>query len=107
MEQANRKPISQCPNEWAEFNRQMANITLDEMVANYPQMLSGLANVRIDTFEEPISLEVFEVPGPVNDLISAIQNAASELEGQGEKSDRIARQLIEALAVFAAQTERP
>lgn len=101
--------MSQCPNEWAEFNRQMANITLQEMVAHYPQMLSGLANanVRIDTFEEPISLEVFEVPGPVNDLISAIQNAASELEGQGEKSDRIARQLIEALAVFAAQTERP
>lgn len=48
-----------------------------------------------------------ECSGPLNDLMHAVSRAASELEGQGEKSDRIAAQLLTALAVFQRETELP
>ena len=52
-------------------------------------------------------LELIEITSPVDSLIEAVRQAAGELEGQGEKSDRIAQQLITARAKFALETGRP
>lgn len=43
---------------------------------------------------------VEEMPGPVLDLTLAVHRAASELEGSSERGDRIALQLLTALARF-------
>jgi hypothetical protein len=45
--------------------------------------------------------------GPLNDLLWSVRNAASELEGTSEKADRIATQLLTALAKFALETDMP
>lgn len=55
---------------------------------------------------EPYSVRI-EFSGELNELFSVIRNAASELEGQGEKSDRIAKQLLQGLATFCLQTGCP
>jgi outer membrane murein-binding lipoprotein Lpp len=49
---------------------------------------------------EEIAIQVVELPAAFADLEVCINRAASELEGQGEKSNRIARQLLTALARF-------
>lgn len=51
-----------------------------------------------------ISVELIELPDAVSDLTQAVMRAADELEGQGSKSDRIAAQLLHALAVFHRET---
>lgn len=43
----------------------------------------------------------------LTELIDKVRTAASELEGQGAKSDRIATQLLTALATFHRTVGRP
>lgn len=102
------QPKNHNHKEWAEFNQQMANITLQEMASRFPDLMRGFENMnKIEVVEEPFELQVFEVPGPINDLLTAVRQAVSELAEQGEKSNRIAMQLTEAMARFAAETEMP
>jgi hypothetical protein len=49
---------------------------------------------------EPYEIQVFEVPASFASLELAINRAVSELQGQGAKSNRIAIQLLTALALF-------
>ncbi|HLT18670.1 MAG TPA: hypothetical protein VKZ96_04355 [Thermomicrobiales bacterium] len=54
--------------------------------------------------EEPtLELAPHEVGSPVRELLTAVERAASELHGQGAKSDRIALQLLTALARFEGE----
>lgn len=53
---------------------------------------------------EPYAVEVVELPPAVTDLTLAVRRAASELHGTSEKADRIALQLLTALAHFAKDT---
>jgi uncharacterized protein YoxC len=53
---------------------------------------------------EPYAVEVVELPPAVQDLTLAVRRAASELHGTSEKGDRIALQLVTALARFAKET---
>ena len=66
---------------------------------------------ELSEYLEELELTPYEVSiedaSPLTDLVQAVRRAASELEGQGEKSDRIAMQLLTALARFAAETGRP
>lgn len=52
---------------------------------------------------ESIAIRV-ELDTPLNELFESIRQAASELEGQGAKSDRIAEQLLYAMAKFCRET---
>jgi hypothetical protein len=47
-----------------------------------------------------------ELDPTLQELIDKVRTAASELEGQGAKSDRIAQQLLAALATFHLRTGR-
>ena len=87
------KPNGIDPVEWARYNERMQR-TLT--------MLS-----RMDHSEVPLeryAVEVVELPPAIQDLTLAVRRAAGELEGQGERSDRIATQLLTALARFASET---
>lgn len=52
---------------------------------------------------ESIAIRV-EIDTPLQALFETVRNAASELEGQGEKSNRIAEQLLRGLATFCRET---
>lgn len=60
-------------------------------------------DLREDVEISDIGAEVIELPAAFADLGLAIRRAASDLENQGEKSDRIATQLLTALARFHAE----
>jgi hypothetical protein len=55
----------------------------------------------------PDEIELVEITSPVDSLLESVRLAASELEQQGEKSNRIATQLLTALSKFARETGRP
>jgi hypothetical protein len=92
---AHRKPCSIDPVEWALYNESQ-NRTL--------AALSGMPAPEPGVLElAPYEIEIRVVESdPLGELILAVQRAAAELEGQGEKSDRVATQLITALARFSA-----
>jgi hypothetical protein len=52
---------------------------------------------------ESIAIRV-ELDTPLNELFEVIRQAASELENQGEKSQRIAEQLLAGMAAFCKKT---
>jgi hypothetical protein len=52
---------------------------------------------------DEIAVEVITLPPSFAELEAAINRAASELQEQGEKSNRIAIQLLTALALFHAE----
>ncbi len=52
---------------------------------------------------ESIAIRV-ELDTPLNELFEVIRQAVSELEGQGEKSDRIAGQLLGGMGKFCRET---
>lgn len=58
-------------------------------------------------FSQRYGIDAIALATPVQHLLTDIRAAASELEGQGEKSDRIATQLLTALAKFARETDMP
>lgn len=66
------------------------------------RMQMGLDEPELEL--ESYAVQVVELPPEIVDLTLAVRRAASELEGQGEKSDRIATQLLTALALFAKDT---
>lgn len=51
-----------------------------------------------------IAVELVELPAAMDDLVRSVARAASELEGTSAKGDRIAAQLLHALAVFHRET---
>lgn len=77
------RPKNQDPLSWAEFNAALARIPTVRLVEIEPEM-------RLDAIRR---------------LQLRVRRAANELEGQGAKSDRIAAQLLTALADFAKETE--
>jgi hypothetical protein len=96
------KPKTIDPNSWAEFNQAIAR-----SIADVPQPIFMTNKGDWEPLEltvEPYEIRV-EVNGPLNELVLAINRAVSDLEGQGERSDRVARQLLTALALFARDTD--
>jgi hypothetical protein len=82
--------------DWARYNESQAR-TLAQ--------LSGLPPAEPGVLE----LAPYEVrtDTPIGDLTKAVERAASELHGQGPKSDRIALQLLAALGRFHTETGTP
>jgi hypothetical protein len=85
--------------EWARYNERCAwQATLAR---------AGLARHGsqhdADMDLAPYEVKIVEAPSAFVDLETAIHRAASELEEQGEKSNRIATQLLTALARFHAE----
>lgn len=87
------EPKNLDPAAWAHWNEQAARILSQRMGIETPEL--ELA---------PYAIEVVELPPAVTDLTLAVRRAASELEGTSEKGDRIAMQLLTALAHFAKDT---
>ena len=83
---ASRTPRTTDPAEWARHNQQ-----------------AGPGCVVTVEPEQPLELAPHEVYSPVRELLTAVERAASELHGQGAKSDRIALQLLTALARFEGE----
>jgi len=69
-------------------------------VASWPELTDRCEE---ETELESIAIRI-ELDEPLQSLLVAVQRAASELEGQGAKSDRISQQLYTALAVFHRET---
>lgn len=91
------KPTNLDPVEWAKYNQSMQR-TLARMMG-FPEPEFDLTPYEIEIRTIPS-----ELAEPARDLMLDVRRAASELEGQGERSDRIALQLITALARFAQET---
>lgn len=91
------KPNNIDPAEWARYNASQAR-TLAVLVGTLD------ADFELTQYEVVVRELPQDMLEPARDLMIAVGNAASELEGQGEKSDRIAAQLYEAVAVFAKAT---
>lgn len=90
------KPNNISPVDWAHYNQQGLSMnTIEAAIKRWPEVF-----IRVDEVE----LDEVEGPPPHAALTLAVHRAVSELEGQGEKSDRIAAQLLTALARFAAET---
>lgn len=89
------KPKTIDPFAWAQFNQAIAMNLANAMQLPEPELQLEQYEIRI------------EETGPLNELFRSIRRAVGELEGQGEKSDRIALQLLTAMARFAADTEMP
>lgn len=51
-----------------------------------------------------IAVDVVELPAAIDDVLRAVLRAASELEGTSAKADRIAAQLLHAVAIFHRET---
>ena len=79
-------PRTTDPAEWARHNQQ-----------------AGPGCVVPVEPERPLELAPHEVGSPVRELLTAVERAASELHGQGAKSDRIALQLLTAIARFEGE----
>ena len=94
------KPKNISAVDWALYNQHAAK-TLAE-ISGMPAPEPGV----LDLAPYEIEMRVLH-DDPIDELILAVQRAAAELEGQGEKSDRIAAQLITALARFSTETGRP
>lgn len=75
-----------------------------EELAEYLEDACAADEAALDLREFEIRVEC---SGPLNDLMHAVSRAASELEGQGAKSDRVAEQLLTALARFQKETALP
>jgi len=86
------EPNNVNPEDWARFNEHTAR-----------QAASHMSITEQALCLEPYEIEIRELPDfELEDLFLAVRRAASELEGQGEKSDRIATQLLTALGRFEA-----
>jgi hypothetical protein len=84
------KPNNQDPHEWAKFNEETARLICE---------MGG----RCSTVEmERMAIRVDEMPEEMTDLLLAVNRAASELQGGGERENRISLQLLTALARFEA-----
>jgi hypothetical protein len=89
------EPKNLDPEAWARWNEYCA------------QTVARMLGWPMPTIErEQMRIEV-QSCGPLNDLLWSVRNAASELEGTSEKADRIATQLLTALAKFARETDMP
>lgn len=84
-----QEPNNRCPVDWARYNEHM------QAVRRVDQNIALIAKLEAEALP---MLPDFEL----DDLLLAVRRAASELEGQGEKSDRIATQLLTALGRFEA-----
>lgn len=85
------EPKNLDPVAWAEWNQQTARALSQRM--------------EIEMLElAPYAVEIIELPPAIIDLTLAVRRAASELHGTSEKADRIALQLLTALAHFAKDT---
>jgi hypothetical protein len=93
---AHRKPCGIDPVEWARYNASQ-NRTLAE--------LSGLPAPEPGVLElAPYEVEVrTRIPGPLDELLGAVNRAAGELQHGGARENRIAVQLLTAAARFEAE----
>lgn len=88
-------PRGIAPLDWALFN---------QTEARRPRWPTPVANDAAPTSSELRSaISCAEDPIPIAHLVAAIERAAADLEGQGARSDRIAQQLLTALAIFEAR----
>lgn len=91
-------PTSCAPLDWALFNQAEASVPLP------PRAPAVVENDTAPTSDELRQALVCEAdPISLAHLTAAIERAAADLEGQGPRSDRIARQLLTALARFEAR----
>lgn len=85
-------PRGIAPLDWALFN---------QAEARRPRYPTPVENDTAPSSSELRSaLQVTEDPIALSHLLTAVQRAANDLWGQGERSDRIANQLFTALAEF-------
>lgn len=97
------KPVSLDPVEWARWNESQARTMA--ALSGLPEPEPGVLDLAPYETE---TLEVrTEITGPLNELLTAVSRAASELQGTSEKGDRIALQLLTAQARFHAEVETP
>lgn len=89
------QPTGIDPAAWAEWNQQTARMLSRRMGIETPELEVDLGRYAV---------EIVELPPAVTDLTLAVRRAASELEGTSEKADRVALQLLTALAIFAKDT---
>lgn len=70
-----------------------------QTVETYQELIDTPEDIEL----ESIAIRV-ELDTPLNNLFEVIRQAASELENQGEKSQRIAEQLLRGMAKFCKET---
>jgi hypothetical protein len=83
--------------DWALYNQRAAR-TLAEL-SGLPAPEPGVAVV-----EPPEVQWRIDITAPINDLLVAVGHAVSDLEGSGELGDKVASNLLQALAKFAKET---
>lgn len=86
----------------AEISRATPRTTDPAEWARHNQQVGPGCVVPVEP-ERPLELAPHEVDSPVRELLTAVERAASELHGQGAKSDRIALQLLTAIARFEGE----
>lgn len=105
----NAKPQGYSPVDWAFYNALIGNVPLNGLLQAARTVSRGQADAHMSNRFPPLAemdkaLARHLIPPACDELVLAVNRAVNELEGQGEKSDRIARQLLTALARFAAET---
>lgn len=111
---ASRTPRTTDPAEWARHNeeRQRRERALQIIEADaddwcpvrlVPAPRASAGDGLVPAEEQPIDLAPHEVASPVRELLTAVERAADDLHGQGARSDRIALQLLTALARYHAE----
>lgn len=86
------------PAAWARFNQEVGRTPLEGRDHPIPQFM---VSRELELELAPYAVELVELPPACMDLTLAVRRAASELEGTSEKGDRVALQLLTALAHFA------
>ncbi len=79
--------------EWESMCRDAARQAADALG------LDETPELELEQYEIRVELDT-----PLRDLFAAINQAVSDLENQGEKSNRIAEQLLAAKAKFCRET---
>lgn len=87
------KPKTLCPESWASYNLETARILTER---------NGFGTVA-ELELEPYSINPEGMLPCIQDLTLAVRRAVSELHGTSAKADRIALQLITALALFSKE----
>lgn len=107
-----QKPQSINPVEWAEYNRRPEGKDHPQptMVVNNREWphFEAVLGPEIDamiasTLRDPPRVQIVGEHPAARILEEAINRAVRDLEGQGSRSDRVALQLLTALALYAAE----
>jgi hypothetical protein len=94
------KPVSLDPVEWARWNESQARTMA--ALSGLPEPEPGVLDIA------PYEINPRAVAAePLAELLTSVRRAADELHGTSAKGDRIALQLVNAMARFHAETETP